>query len=206
MQRAAAGWLCMRMRLACMQHCCSSLRMQLAQVLQQLASMPPVLSTLDCGSTMADTYATLRVMHVHALLHHRQQPSTRAAQLQCCSTPAGRSPAPQPAPHTRLCPWALQGDKPVVWRGPMVNRMIDQFLTGTEWGRLDALVVDLPPGGWGGGGGVQMVLVVWVVFLVLVRSRGAGLVAKPRHREPAAAWLAPQQACLPLQPSLHIRH
>jgi hypothetical protein len=35
----------------------------------------------------------------------------------------------------------------VVWRGPMVNRMIDQFLSGTEWGRLDVLVVDLPPGG-----------------------------------------------------------
>jgi ATP-binding protein involved in chromosome partitioning len=35
---------------------------------------------------------------------------------------------------------------PVIWRGPIRSKVIEQFLGETEWGRLDALVVDLPPG------------------------------------------------------------
>jgi ATP-binding protein involved in chromosome partitioning len=37
-------------------------------------------------------------------------------------------------------------DQPVVWRGPMLHKALQQFLTDTHWGRLDALFVDLPPG------------------------------------------------------------
>jgi len=39
-----------------------------------------------------------------------------------------------------------QGDAAVIWRGPLVGRMIQQFLTDVEWGILDYLIVDLPPG------------------------------------------------------------
>jgi len=38
------------------------------------------------------------------------------------------------------------GDKPLVWRGPMLHSVIQQFLRGTDWGELDHLVIDLPPG------------------------------------------------------------
>jgi ATP-binding protein involved in chromosome partitioning len=38
------------------------------------------------------------------------------------------------------------GDKPLIWRGPMLHSIIKQFLGSVEWGRLDYLVVDLPPG------------------------------------------------------------
>ncbi len=35
---------------------------------------------------------------------------------------------------------------PVVWRGPIASRVIQQFLGGVEWGELDYLLIDLPPG------------------------------------------------------------
>jgi len=38
------------------------------------------------------------------------------------------------------------GDKPVIWRGPMLHSIVRQFLGSVEWGLLDYLVVDLPPG------------------------------------------------------------
>jgi ATP-binding protein involved in chromosome partitioning len=38
------------------------------------------------------------------------------------------------------------GDKPLVWRGPMLHSAIQQFLRNVEWGELDYLIIDLPPG------------------------------------------------------------
>jgi ATP-binding protein involved in chromosome partitioning len=38
------------------------------------------------------------------------------------------------------------GDKPLVWRGPMLHQMIREFIQRVEWGKLDYLIVDLPPG------------------------------------------------------------
>jgi ATP-binding protein involved in chromosome partitioning len=40
----------------------------------------------------------------------------------------------------------LDGNKPVAWRGPMLHRAVEQFLTDVFWGDLDVLLVDLPPG------------------------------------------------------------
>src|SRR6266480_371672 len=38
------------------------------------------------------------------------------------------------------------GDKPLIWRGPMLHSIIRQFLGSVEWGQLEYLIVDLPPG------------------------------------------------------------
>jgi ATP-binding protein involved in chromosome partitioning len=38
------------------------------------------------------------------------------------------------------------GDKPIIWRGPMLHQIIRQFLNAVDWGQLDYLVIDLPPG------------------------------------------------------------
>jgi ATP-binding protein involved in chromosome partitioning len=40
----------------------------------------------------------------------------------------------------------IDRDQPVIWRGPMLNGVIRQFLYQVEWGDLDYLIVDLPPG------------------------------------------------------------
>jgi ATP-binding protein involved in chromosome partitioning len=47
------------------------------------------------------------------------------------------------------------GDKPLIWRGPMLHSVIQQFLRGVDWGELDYLVIDLPPG----TGDVQLSLI-----------------------------------------------
>ncbi|MFM1767762.1 MAG: hypothetical protein RJA22_291 [Verrucomicrobiota bacterium] len=40
----------------------------------------------------------------------------------------------------------IEGDQPVIWRGPMIMKTIQQFFHAVEWGELDFLLVDLPPG------------------------------------------------------------
>jgi ATP-binding protein involved in chromosome partitioning len=40
----------------------------------------------------------------------------------------------------------LEDDQPVIWRGPMIQKTIQQFVMAVEWGELDFLLVDLPPG------------------------------------------------------------
>ncbi len=40
----------------------------------------------------------------------------------------------------------LNDDQPVIWRGPMIQRTIQQFITVVDWGELDYLLVDMPPG------------------------------------------------------------
>ena len=47
------------------------------------------------------------------------------------------------------------GDRPLVWRGPMLHSVIQQFLRSVDWGELDYLIIDLPPG----TGDVQLSLI-----------------------------------------------
>ncbi|TML20984.1 MAG: Mrp/NBP35 family ATP-binding protein [Actinobacteria bacterium] len=40
----------------------------------------------------------------------------------------------------------LDDNQPIMWRGPMLHRALEQFLSDVHWGELDMLVVDMPPG------------------------------------------------------------
>ncbi len=63
------------------------------------------------------------------------------------------------------------GDKAVVWRGPMLHSAVSQFLRQVEWGELDYLIVDMPPG----TGDVQLSLAQ------MVSIAGAVLVTTPQE-------------------------
>ncbi|HZM00102.1 MAG TPA: Mrp/NBP35 family ATP-binding protein [Planctomycetota bacterium] len=70
----------------------------------------------------------------------------------------GTTAKPQPAGGNRFHPVYAQGlklmsigflvdpDQPMVWRGPMVHGALTQFLEQCEWGQLDYVIVDMPPG------------------------------------------------------------
>ncbi|HKW57404.1 MAG TPA: Mrp/NBP35 family ATP-binding protein [Candidatus Acidoferrum sp.] len=74
---------------------------------------------------------------------------------------------PQATAEKRIIPVTVSGlkmismgllnpsDKPMVWRGPMLHSVITQFLRSVEWGQLDYLIIDLPPG----TGDVQLTLI-----------------------------------------------
>jgi ATP-binding protein involved in chromosome partitioning len=94
----------------------------------------------------------------------------------------GVNEKPQVTSGNRILPFLNHGIKmqslgfflgenaPVIWRGPMVMKAVQQLLKDTEWGELDVLVIDLPPG----TGDVQLTLVQTVPLT------GAVLVTTPQ--------------------------
>ena len=70
------------------------------------------------------------------------------------------------------------GDKPMIWRGPMLHSVMQQFLRSVEWGALDYLIIDLPPG----TGDVQLSLIqsVPVTGAVIVTTPSAVALADVR--------------------------
>ncbi len=65
----------------------------------------------------------------------------------------------------------IDRDQPVIWRGPMLNGVIRQFLYQVQWGELDYLIVDMPPG----TGDAQLTLTQ------AVPMAGAIIVTTPQH-------------------------
>jgi ATP-binding protein involved in chromosome partitioning len=79
----------------------------------------------------------------------------------------------------------LEGDSAVVWRGPMLHKAIQQFLEDVDWGELDYLLLDLPPG----TGDVSMTLAQLLPqakFLIVTTPQPAAQTVAHRAAEMAA--------------------
>ncbi len=70
------------------------------------------------------------------------------AQITVHSSPQGQVLEPAFNYGVKLVSMAflIDPDQPVIWRGPMLNGIIRQFLYQVQWGELDYLIVDMPPG------------------------------------------------------------
>ena len=79
-------------------------------------------------------------------------------------------------------------DQAITWRGPMLHKAIRQFLEDVDWGELDYLLIDLPPG----TGDVSMTLAQllpqakFVVVTTPAAGRPEGGHARRRHRARAS--------------------
>ena len=91
--------------------------------------------------------------------------------------------APPPVVNEKIIPLEAHGvkiislgflierDQPAIWRGPIVMKIVTQFLRDVNWGQLDALIVDMPPG----TGDAQLSLVQ------ATQVRGAIIVTTPQE-------------------------
>ena len=60
------------------------------------------------------------------------------------------------------------GDKPLIWRGPMLHQIMREFMQRVDWGTLDYLVVDLPPGT--GDGAISLIQTVPLTGAIVVST------------------------------------
>ena len=69
-------------------------------------------------------------------------------EVQVTDTPQGQKFLPLEAHGIKVMSIGLLADRdrPLAWRGPVLHKLIVQFITEVEWGELDYLLIDLPPG------------------------------------------------------------
>ncbi len=104
--------------------------------------------------------STVAVNLAAALVHRGRKVGLLDADIYGPSMPLmlGLKNRPEVSPEEKILPlvrggirvmsigFLLEDDKAVIWRGPMVIKMVKEFLRSVDWGELDYLVVDLPPG------------------------------------------------------------
>ncbi|WP_370538848.1 Mrp/NBP35 family ATP-binding protein [Synechococcus elongatus] len=108
-------------------------------------------STVSVNTAVALAKAGARVGLLDADIYGPNTPTMLGvadAQPQVKPSPQGDILIPIETHGIKLVSMAflIDPDQPVMWRGPMLNGIIRQFLYQTEWGELDYLIVDMPPG------------------------------------------------------------
>ena len=86
------------------------------------------------------------------------------------------------------------GNTPVVWRGPMLHRALQQFLADVFWGDLDILLLDLPPGTGDIAISVAQLIPSAELLVVTTPQQAAAEVAERAGRDLAADPPAPRRA------------
>jgi ATP-binding protein involved in chromosome partitioning len=112
-------------------------------------------STVSSNLAVALARAGRRVGLLDADIYGPSQPRMMGVSKRP-SSPDGKTIIPLQAHGVTMMSLGLmlEDDKPVVWRGPMLMGALQQMLGQVDWGRLDVLIVDLPPG----TGDVQLTL------------------------------------------------
>ena len=112
-------------------------------------------STLSCNLAIALAQTGLRIGLLDADIHGPSQPHMMGVSARPQS-PDGKRIIPLVAHGVTMMSLGLMvaADQAVIWRGPMLMGALQQMLLQVEWGELDILLVDLPPG----TGDVQLTL------------------------------------------------
>jgi len=132
-----------------------------AQPFADVGPLPGVTDVLAVASTKGGVgKSTVAVNIACALSRLEQRVGLLDADVYGPSLPTmiGLAERPRVASERRLLPlekfglklmsmgFFLDEDTPVLWRGPLVTGLVRQFLKDVDWGELDVLVIDLPPG------------------------------------------------------------
>ena len=105
-------------------------------------------STVAVNLALAWAAQGARVGLLDADIYGPSQPLMLGLEGQRPSSPDGKHLQPVPAHGivSMSIGFLVDAEQPMVWRGPMVTQALTQLLSETDWGSLDYLVVDMPPG------------------------------------------------------------
>ena len=105
-------------------------------------------STVAVNLALAWAAQGARVGLLDADIYGPSQPLMLGLEGQRPSAPDGKHLQPLPAYGivAMSIGFLVDAEQPMVWRGPMVTQALTQLLSETDWGALDYLVVDMPPG------------------------------------------------------------
>jgi len=105
-------------------------------------------STVAVNLALAWAAQGARVGILDADIYGPSQPLMLGLEGQRPSTPDGKHLRPLTSHGIAAMSigFLVDAEQPMVWRGPMVTQALSQLLSETQWGQLDYLVVDMPPG------------------------------------------------------------
>lgn len=87
-----------------------------------------------------------RVGLMDADIHGPSLPTLLGITSKPSATEKGITPIERHGIKSMSIGFLVESGQPMIWRGPMLNKALEQILSGTIWGELDCLFVDLPPG------------------------------------------------------------